>query len=208
MSNNKKFNPEVLGFYAILIVMVLIVSLSLIEGGKWIYNKITDDTVETVEDEYGPFYEFNGEIAKTSYENIFNMIDTDIEYYVITLDIDDDYNCESCGEFEDSIVELLTAYVNDEDKDTKNKLNLYIMDLNSGNNNKILGDANNGHISSYANPDHGYKDLKIDREYPISIMHINLYNDVEINNSATDLQNMIDELIEYYFYECTDCEEE
>ncbi len=212
MSNNKKFNPEILGFYAIVIVIVIIVTLSVAEGGKWIYNKVTggDDTVEV---EYGDFYEFAGNIPNISYTGVFGKIESDTNgYYVITLDLDDDYNCESCGELEEEILAFLQAYVDDEDKNVfPYKIPLYIMNLNDNNNDQILGDANNGSISSYVNEDTGgYKELKIDKDLPISIMFINGYSgNVEITNEPDELSALLAYLTdEYYFYECEDCEEE
>ncbi len=212
MSNNKKFNPEILGFYALVVVLVIIVSLSVVEGGKWVYHKVKGDDDTIVEQEYGDYYEFKGNIPSISYSGVFSKIESDTNgYYVITLDLDDDYNCESCGDLNDDIIEFLTAYVDDEDKDVyPSKIPLYIMNLNDNDNDKILGDANNGTISSYVNEDTGgYKELKIDKDLPISIMFINGYSgNVEITNSPSELGELLAYLTdEYYFYECEDCEE-
>ncbi len=205
MSNNNKFNPELLGFYAIVIVLTIIVSLSAVEGGKWIYNKFTGESETTTETDYGPFYTYEGKISKLSYESIFSP--SKREYYVLTLDITDDFECESCGEFEEAIIELLDTYVANEDIDSGTLPLLYIMNLNSGTNNKILGDENQN-VIIYDSADHGYKDLKIDSEAPISIIYRNGDTDVDINNSAIDLQETIDYLMEIYYYECEECEEE
>ncbi len=210
MSNNKKFNPEVLGFYAIVIVLVVIATLSLVEGGKWVYDKITNDPDHTTETQYGPFYEYIGQdISTISYSGIFTA--TDFEYYVITIDLDDDYNCESCGDFEEDILALFEAYVSDENRDAENKLPIYVLDLNQDDNDDILGTVNNGTITSFDNPDNpAYKQLKIDEEYPISIMYIqDGKKEVEINNSPSALQSKLDYLTDtYYFYECEeDCED-
>ncbi len=216
MSNNKKFNPEILGFYAIVIVLVIIVSLSVVEGGKWIYNKVKDDD-EIAEVEYGAFYEFIGDIPSISYSGVFSPIESNTQgYYVITLDLDDDYNCESCGDMEEQILAFLQAYVDDERKNEyPEKPLLYIMNLNDSDNDKILGSANNGVISSFENEDNGYgvNDLKIDENFPISILFINGKSQpVEITNEPTELSTLLTNLTDVvYAYNCEDwdaCEEE